>query len=235
MRSPTSGRLSPRDLAIIDSVRLLGQVSAGQLLRLHFADGSPASRGARTRRTMTRLVTRGAVVRLPQRWVGGYRGGSDGYVYQPPGSRSRSFLDHRVALTELYVQLVETARLGLFDLADFRAEPASYRRLGALELKPDAWLRLEHDGRGRQVFIELDRGTESAVQITAKLTTYAAAVRAWPADDDNFPLVLFVVCHDLPQREEQQVRLIARTIQRHPVPGLFAICPFGDAANYLVR
>jgi len=235
MRNPTSGRLSPRDLAIIDSVRLLGQVSASQLLRLHFADGSPASRGARMRRTMTRLVSWGTVARLPARWVGGYRGGSDGYVYQPPDSRSRSFQDHRVTLTELYVQLVEAARTGLFDLADFRPEPASYRQLGALELKPDAWLRLEHDGRGRQVFIELDRGTESAAQITTKLTTYAAAARAWPARDGTFPLVLFVVCHDLPPREEHQVRLIARTIQRHPVSGLFVVCPFGDATNYLVR
>jgi len=235
MGSPPPGRLSPRDLAIIDSVRLLGQVSAGQLLRLHFADGSPGSRGVRMRRTMTRLVSRGMVTRLPHRWVGGYQGGSDGYLYQPPGSRSRSYQDHRMAITELYVRLVEAARTGQFTLTDFHAEPASYRQLGALELKPDAWLRLEHQGRRRQVFIELDRGTESAAQIATKLGTYAAAARVWPAAEGPFPLVLFVVSHEQPSQEEQQVRRIAGAIHRHPARDLFAVCSFVEATDYLVR
>ncbi|KJS53489.1 hypothetical protein VM98_24875 [Streptomyces rubellomurinus subsp. indigoferus] len=233
MRSPAAARLSPRDLAILATVRRLGQVTSSQLLRLHFADGSPRSRGARMRRTMARLSQWGLVARVPQRWIGGHAGGSGGYLYLPPDSRSRVYQDHKLAVAELYVQLTETARTGVFELTDFEAEPACHRPVGAVRLKPDAWLRIERGGRGRQGFIELDRGTESTGQITAKLATYAAASRAWP-EDGAFPWVVFVVACDLPAEGARQRRLIQRAIQHHPDHDLFAVCDIDEAVATLV-
>ncbi|OLE23310.1 MAG: hypothetical protein AUG49_16370 [Catenulispora sp. 13_1_20CM_3_70_7] len=154
MRSFAVRRLSPRDQGVIETVHLLGQVSAGQLLRLHFVDGSPVTRGTRMRRTMTRLSERGLVAQVPNRWIGGYGGGSGGYLYQAPGSRSRTHRDHRIAIAELYVRAIEAERAGQFIMTTFACEPACYCRVGALDLKPDAALTLSRstalrNGRGR--------------------------------------------------------------------------------------
>lgn len=234
MRSLTVPRLSPRDQAVIQTVHLLGQVSAGQLLRLHFADGSPATRGTRMRRTMTRLSEHGLVDQLPTRWIGGHGGGSGGYLYQAQGSRSRTYREHRLAIAELYVRIVEAERAGQFRLVEFACEPGSYRRIGTLELKPDAALRLSRGEARRHVFIELDRATETAAQITSKLTTYAAAERSWPTGS-AFPLVLFVVSHELASGEQRQIERIVGAISRHPAAELFAVCPFDGAIDHLVR
>lgn len=235
MRSFVAPRLSPRDHAVIHTVHLLGQVSAGQLLRLHFADGSPKTRGMRMRRTMTRLSEQGLVAQLPNRWIGGPGGGSGGHLYQAPGSRSRAYRDHRLALAELYVRMVEAERASQFQLTAFAPEPACYERVGTLELKPDARLTLSRGEARRHVFIELDRATETAAQITSKLTAYAAAERSWRAESGPFPLVLFVVTCELAAGEQRQVERIARAISRHPAGDLFAVCPFDHATSYLVR
>lgn len=235
MHSFAVPRLSPRDQAVVRTVHLLGQVSAGQLLRLHFADGSPGTRGTRMRRTMTRLSEHGLVDQLPTRWIGGHGGGSAGYLYQVPGSRSRTYREHRMAIAEVYVRAVEAERAGEFNLTDFACEPGSYRRVGTLELKPDAALRLSRGEARRHVFIELDRGTETGAQITSKLNVYAGAERSWPSEDGPFPLVLFVVHHELEHGEQLQVERIHRAISRHPASELFAVCPFDGAIDHLVR
>lgn len=235
MRSLTVPRLSPRDQAVIQTVHLLGQVSAGQLLRLHFADGSPATRGTRMRRTMTRLSEHGLVDQLPTRWIGGYGGGSASYLYQLPHSRSRTYREHRLAIAELYVRAVEAERVGEFKMEAFACEPDSYYRVGAVVLKPDAALSLSRDNARRHLFIELDRATETAAQITTKLSAYATAERSWPADGGPFPLVLFVVSHELASGEQRQVDRISRAISRHSAKELFAVCPFDGAIHHLVR
>ena len=104
------------------------------------------------------MVTRRLLLRLP-RIMGGARAGSAGFVYgldtagarlTAPGDRRRQpwnvglpFLAHSLAVTELYVRLVEAHRLGTFELASFTGEPACWRSFsgpggGRVTLQPDA-------------------------------------------------------------------------------------------------
>jgi Replication-relaxation len=226
--------LSTRDQAVIETVRRHGQATAGQLQRLHFADGSEASRGPRTRRTLARLTAAGHLLRLV-RPLGGFGGGSGAYVYLPPSSRARAADPHRLAVTELHVRLVEWARTDAGELTDFQAEPECHRQVGRVVIKPDGWLRLATGGRGRQVFIELDRGTESGPEIARKLAVYTTAHEAWT--EPVFPLVLFVAWHELPEREQQRQAFLERLIQHHPSRNHFhtAVCGFDQAIPTLVQ
>lgn len=234
MPSFTSTGLSPRDQAIIETVRRHGQATSGQLQRLHFADGSAASRGPRTRRTLARLTATGQLLRLA-RPLGGFGGGSGAYLYLPPTSRARAADLHRLAVTELHVRLVEWTRTGAGELSDFQAEPECHRQVGRAVIKPDAWLRLVASGRARQVFIELDRGTESGPEIARKLAAYAGAHAAWT--EPVFPLVLFVAWHELREREAQRQAFLDRLIHHHPGRSDFrtAVCGFDQTISALTE
>ena len=226
--------LSARDQAVIETVRRHGQVTSGQLQRLHFADGSELSRGPRTRRALARLTTAGHLLRLA-RPLGGFGGGSGAYLYLPPTSRARAADPHRLAITELHVRLVEWTRTGAGELSDFQAEPECHRQAGRMVLKPDGWLRLTMGNTGRQAFIELDRGTESGPEIARKLTAYTNAIESWT--EPVFPLVLFVAWHELPEREQQRQAFLDRLIHHHPSRSHFRteVCGFDQTIPTLIQ
>jgi hypothetical protein len=187
-------RLSRRDKDIIDDIHRLRLVTGAQLERLHFADLSPASRGRTRRRVLHRLVSWRVLATLPRR-VGGVRAGSKGLVYhldtagawllrlralahgqnapRRPAIPSAGLTAHILAVSELYVQLVERARTGAFQVATFQAEPTCWwpDDLGG-QLKPDAYAVLAAHAYRDAWWIEADRGTEHRPALQRKLMSY---------------------------------------------------------------
>jgi Replication-relaxation len=239
--------LTPRDRAILVTLRRLRVATAVQLERLHFEGvGVRASRLALASLTQRRLVAR-----LP-RVVGGVRAGSAGYVYAldvagwrlaDPGRRpvrpwpiGTAFLAHSLSVTELYVRLVEQERAGGPILAEFAGEPACWRSFagpggGRVWLKPDALAALRLGGFEDRWFIEMDRATESLATIARKCETYR---RYWQSGVEQartgvFPQVLWIV------PDERRAGVVAEVCGRQPAEAwqLFAVATGSEAVNRL--
>lgn len=220
-----TSRLSDRDREIVRTVDRFRQVTSGQVLRLFFADNSPASRKARMTRTMTRLHKWGHLSRIP-RAVGGWSGGSDGYTYIPPTSRARIPDPHTLDITELYVRLREAERTGECVLLAYDPEVFAHATVGHVELKPDAYVRLKTAQGTYRYFIEVDRGTEWRHQLAGKLRRYTQAFTRW--DEPTFPLVMWSV------PDEQRGRLLESVIKRSDEPGLFAVEVYDAVVSRLI-
>lgn len=237
------GELSQRDLAILADVARLRLTSTRQLERLHFGatDGASALSAARgCRRSLERLVRDRLLLRLDRR-IGGLRAGSAAFIYAtgPAGQRvigdagprrrfrepSAVFVEHTLAVAEVYVRLHEDAASGDVRLMTIEAEPRCWRavnNLGARSmLKPDLFVSLEAGELEYRWFVEIDLGTEHQPAIVRKCLTYEAYYRSGveQAAHDVFPRVLWVA------PDEPRARAIARTINRanQLTRGLFVV------------
>lgn len=212
--------LTPRELALVHDLDRLRLASAKQLERLHVTAESPQANATQARRTLARLTERRVVTRLERR-VGGVRAGSRGSVYaldaagqrlasvcgpaggvriRRPWTPGSPFLAHQLAVSELYVRLVEAGRGGQLDVLDFATEPVSWRTFTGLGgartvLKPDAFVGLGLGDFEDSYFIEVDRATHSGPSVARKLTLYR---RYWQTGREQerrgvFPKVLVVV------------------------------------------
>jgi hypothetical protein len=190
-------KLSPRDHAIIDSLDQLRVATTVQLRSLHFTDLTAASAARQAPRTLARLARSGVLVPLP-RQVGGVRSGSAATIWaldvagqrlasqagpaggsrlRRPWTPSLPFVAHRLAVSQLYVDLTEAAHAGRCELLTFEAEPLSWRRFtaphgGTAYIKPDAAVRLGTDDFERGYFIEIDRATEARTTIERKCRSF---------------------------------------------------------------
>ncbi|MGR6971421.1 replication-relaxation family protein [Streptomyces cynarae] len=212
-------QLSQRDVAVLASLHRVRLLSLDQLRRLAVTDGSPRARTRRAQLMMQRLHGLGLVVRF-SRIIGGVRGGSSGYIYGlsglgqavidadgPLGGRRRRvweskpyFQDHMLAVSELYVQLVERHREGSTELLAFDAEPASWRHHTGpggelVMLRPDAYVRLGTAAVEYSAFIEVDLSTETLPTIQKKSQRY---VDYWRSGMEQrwrgvFPKVVWLV------------------------------------------
>jgi hypothetical protein len=207
-------RPSARDRAVVETVTRFRQLTAGQLRRLFFAEGSPASQPVRQRRVLARLVRDQQLERLP-RPIGGGDGGSGGYVYIPPASHARIPNPHTLDIADLYVRLVEADRQQLLALVDLAPEPYCHVATENAILKPDTFLRVRTTTGTFQYFIEIDRGTEWRPQLRAKARAYARAFASWT--EPTFPKVVFVVPDQL------RCAFIAELVKRQPNPELFSV------------
>lgn len=240
--------LSERDWAVTRDVAKLRLVTAKQLERLHFTELSGASGPVVRRRVLGRLV-RWEVLTTLERRIGGVRAGSSGLVYaldiagkrlvtedarvtRPslPGVR---YMRHVLAVTELYVALVERARLGELRLDHFDAEPASWRRDGrGGRLKPDAYVRVSGAEHFDSWWIEVDLATEHVPTIRRKLMTYVEFYNRGQLGPDNIMPWILVVVPDA-KRLSQIVRLFP---QLSPQAGeLFTVALHNDAADVIMR
>jgi hypothetical protein len=181
---------------------------------------------------LTRLTKRGVVTRF-SRIIGGLRAGSSGYIYGlsalgqavldtggPLGGRRRRvweakpyFQDHMLAVSELYVRLVEQHRLGQGDLLDYDAEPAAWRHFTGsggelVVVKPDAYVRLGAGAIEHSSFIEVDLTTETLPTIQRKSQRY---IDYWRSGMEQqwrgvFPKVVWLV-----QNEQRAERITSVT------------------------
>ncbi|WP_103338195.1 replication-relaxation family protein [Amycolatopsis sp. CA-126428] len=182
-------RLGERDRAILETVNRLHLATGLQLERLHFTELSGRSRVVSRSRTLARLVSWRVLLPLPRR-VGGPRRGSTVTVFaldtagarllkahagrvRRPGAPGERVMAHIVAVSELYVSLVEFACGGRYNLRTFQPEPACWWPDGrGGVLKPDAFAVLSNGRVDHLWWVEVDRSTESLPTLRRKLRTY---------------------------------------------------------------
>jgi hypothetical protein len=247
-------RLSPRDQAIVSTLDALRVATTTQLGRLHFADLTDLSRARQSTKALRRLEGLGVVARL-ERQVGGHRSGSAAAVWsldlagqrltsacgpaggntpRRPWTPSLSFLAHRLAISESYVEVCEAAERGTANLLEFAAEPYCWRRfttvVGPGWVKPDAHVRVMADGFERGVFLEVDRATESLPTIARKLRIYA---QYWESGREQarrgyFPFVVFAAPH-----RDRAAALTALCERQGDAAKLFRVIQDGELATVL--
>lgn len=213
-----SNQLTPRDLAITQTVSSLRCVSGSQLQRMHIPSGTPLGRSRTARRILRRLTTLDVLARLERRIGGPLGPGSDDYTYvlglggqrlarfrgwlphgrgRRPAEFGLTFLAHRLAVSELHARIIEGAQEGRYEIEALTAEPGCWRSYvgpgGApISLKPDSYARLATPDYLHANFCEVDLATESSSTIERKMRQYLAYY-ATGRESDPFPRVVFVV------------------------------------------
>lgn len=188
----TEGAMDDIDTTLINHIATARLLSGEHIRRLQQANSQSEQRILRRR--LQALHDQRVVTRIGRR-VGGVRAGSDGYVYaldvvgqrivdpQPrrqwrkPWTPSVRLMAHQLAVSELYVRLVELEQQGSIELFVFDTEPWCWRSFAGpggapMTLKPDAHVVLGHGDREIHAWIELDMATESLTWITQKAKTY---------------------------------------------------------------
>jgi Replication-relaxation len=242
-------------MAMLETLQEFRLMTGGQIKRLHFRGGEPATEARKARAACKRLAELGVIVRLERR-IGGVRAGSEGFVFGLSGlgsavldlsesipARHRrvadtklAFQSHVLTVSELAVQLTEAAGNGAFSVDELRAEPGCWRWFsdvggGQRPLKPDAFLRVGVEDYEFAAFIEVDLASESLPTITRKCMTY---VDYWKSGaeqrlNDFFPRVWWLVPH--PQR----LQAIADVLKHLPADArdLFQVAQFDHAVSVL--
>lgn len=249
-------RIGPRDEAILQTLARVRVASAQQLQRLHFVSSSPLSNARSARATLERLARWRVLTRLDRR-VGGVRSGSAGYVYaldrvgqrildaarpasetrfRRPWTPSAPFVDHALAVTELYVRLVEAEWDELLQVLVYDTEPVCWRSFNGpggevVMVKPDAYAVLGVGEFEEHAFIEVDRGTESSQALRVKLDRYRGywASGREQRSRDVFPRVVWLVPDG--RRLDQLVDIAAR--QPAEAWSLFKVALFENAVSAL--
>jgi hypothetical protein len=242
--------VTPKELAILSTLRQVRLASAAQLERLHFTETFPRYR----RQVLQSMTERGLVTRL-DRVVGGRRSGSAGYLYglgvagqrlllQGEGVRVRRpttpgapFVSHALAVTELATRLREAERRGQVEVLDLQTEPDCWRRHpgpggGSVVCKPDGYVRLGAGAFEDSYFMELDLATESPSTLDRKLDAYR---RYWTSGIEQsrrgvFPRVLWIV----PDLRRHQVVTDAISHQPAEAWQLHLCTLFEDAVGLMV-
>jgi hypothetical protein len=248
-------RLTDRDWQIIATLDRVRLATGLQLERLHFNDLGTRSRSVMRWRVLKRLVDARVLLPLDRR-VGTARRGSSKLVYvldsagsrlarmhvasdSPEGLQRRPrvpgerFVAHGLAVTELYVILVEHARLGRFTLDDYMVEAAAYwpDGLGGW-MKPDALVQLHGTDVTDYWWYEADLATESLPTIRSKLLTYLDFVqRGQLGPDGVVPRVLIGV----PAGKRQAA--IQSVISTLPAPAevMFTVTLMPDVVTVMAR
>lgn len=247
--------LSERDRSVLAALRRVRVLSGSQLERLAFDGIADSARGRVRRRVLGRLVGLGLVATLERR-VGGVRAGSAGLVYvltaaghrlldlceerateipvrrRPAHTPGQLFLAHMLAVSEVYVGLVEAARGGGWTLVDFAVEADARWPLGdGSLLRPDALVVLGAGEVEDVWWLEVDRGTESLPRLKTMLDRYLVFAQSGAAAPYGVvPRVLVSV------DSEQRLRRLRGLLRRLPEPAgeLFVGCRDADAVRLLV-
>lgn len=246
-------RMGERDWALVAMVNRLRLLRGDQIERLFFFDLAEGSRIICRCRVLRRLVAWRVLDCLPRR-IGGSRRGSATSVYalgsagqrlllarqtaagvarrvRHPGAVSERTIRHTLAISELYVGLVEQARQAGAPTLTFEAEPTCWwpDGLGGY-LKPDAYLALEDATVRDHWWAEVDRATESLPTLRRKLTTYLSFVeRGQLGPNGVIPRVLIVVPDE---RRREALQLIVEHLPE-PAEQMFGLVTERHAAVYL--
>lgn len=248
-------RLSARDFSIVQTLDRVRLASALQLERLHFDELAGRSRAIVRSKVLKRLVDFRVITSLDRRIGFAQRGSSElRYGLDSAGQRlvqlqahrelgerrvrrprlpGERFVAHMLAVTELYVALVEADRLAKLTLVEYQVESAAYWRdgLGGW-IKPDAFVKVKHGSVVDYWWYEADRATESLPTLHAKLVAYLDFVRRGQLGPDGvMPRVLIGV----PTSRWQGA--IEDLVHDLPAPAdvMFVVSLMEDAAAVLTR
>lgn len=179
---------------------------------------SPETTARMRRRIMTRLCGLGLVDTLARR-IGGARAGSAGHVYtltsaghvflallngEPsPGRRRHArnpgelFLTHALAISGIYVDLIEHSRSGAFQMASFTTEPHCWHPVGnGAYLRPDAYAVLAAAKHADCWWLEIDQATESTPRLRAKTRAYRDFLTSGGVGPDHVPPRVLITTPD---------------------------------------
>jgi hypothetical protein len=199
-------QLSERDKAVLLSAQQCRFLTTGQIQRLHFIEPPTSAAKIRaTNRTLTKLHAAGLLSRLLRR-IGGVRAGSSAAIWRVSAAGQRflcrdmpqefprkrlavpttAFLQHSIAVAELFVRLKATA-----NLQSVQFEPECWRG----QLKPDLYAITTSDGFADYYFFEVDRDTEAPSRVITKCRRYVDYYRTGAEQRQSgvFPLVVWVV------------------------------------------
>lgn len=181
-------------------LRLLGsfpQLTSAQIHSLLFADLASITP---CYRALMRLLDSRLVVRIPQRVVGGSKGGSGAYVYTLPENSRRVVSFHSLAVADTWIALKQLERAGLLEVNGLSTEPDCWTTIGRTELRPDMYVELTINGSRLLLWLEVDMATEGQRQVRGKLNDYFEATHGL---DPNqwFPGIIWVAIDDARARE----------------------------------
>jgi hypothetical protein len=245
-------RVSARDRAIISTIHRLRLVSGVQLERLHFHELTGRSRSVKRWQTLKRLVDAGVLIPLDRR-VGTAVRGSAGLNYaldsagqsliwlqarreslRPPVRRPRApgdhFAAHILAVSELYVRLIERSRLGGFTVGEFQVEPRWPNGIGGW-LGPDAFIRLDRPAAADYWSYEAELAIKSEPAIRRKLQAHLDFVqRGQLGPDGVVPRVIVGV------EKRLQQAVIQSVVDSLPEPAdaLFFVAGLTDVTQIMV-
>jgi hypothetical protein len=247
-------RLSPRDLMILLTLNRVRLATGLQLERLHFYELTGRSRSVKRADVLKRL-TDAAVLTLIERRVGTANRGSAQQCYaldsaglrlvqlhlnkhapqsqvRRPGFPGDRFVAHTLAVTELYVDLVERSRLGTSVLGEFQAEADAYWPNGLRGwIKPDAFVRLEQGDEAVYWWFEADMATESLPTIRRKLLAYLDFVQRGQLGPDGVAPKVLIGVSAVKRREA-----VRSVIEELPAPGesLFQVVEQAEVAKVMI-
>ncbi|HEX4401717.1 MAG TPA: replication-relaxation family protein [Galbitalea sp.] len=237
--------VTPRDIAILESLAAHRLLATGQVYELHFWSHASYTSGIRAcTRVLTRLEHSRFVRRL-DRTIGGMGGGSTANIWAidvagdrllraalDPEQRtrlrvfepSRAFLDHTLAVADAHIALLRAARAGVFEILDVQTEPGNWRsypnELGStVQVKPDLAVVSASEDYEDHWFLEMDRGTESIPTLIGKCQLYER-YRASGIEQANvgiFPHVIWL----LPTEHRAELLRMAIAKQAGLDPRLF--------------
>jgi Replication-relaxation len=209
-------RLSDRDWQIIEAMNRLRLMSGQQLERGYFAALTGHARAVVRGRVLRRLVHWQVLAVLPRR-IGGAARGSAGAAFalgatgvrlcterpattsmprvRYPVAPTERSVRHTLAVSELYVGLMEQARMQGAQVIAFEAEPASWwpNGLGGF-MKPDAYVCLTLGRVREHWWVEVDLATESLPTVKRKLLAYLDFVERGQLGPGNLVPRVLVSC-----------------------------------------
>ncbi len=248
-------RLSDRDWQIIEVVNRLRLMSGDQLERLCFAPLTGHTRAVVRGRVLRRLVDWHVLTVLPRR-IGGAARGSSGSVFalgaagarlcakrqaaaqaqqrvRLPGAPTERSVRHTLAVSELYVGLVEQARAQHAQVGIFAAEPASWwpNGLGGF-LKPDTYACLALGNVRDHWWVEVDLATESIPTVKRKLLTYLDFVERGQLGPGNLIPKVLLTC-----MTSARCAALRTVVSKLPAPAsdLFVTVVHHEAAAYMLQ
>ena len=191
--SELRNQLSERDWSIIRSVGDFRFLTSRHIQVMHFDGAHPtASASARScGRVLARLTRLRLLSRLEQRHIGGLRGGSGSHTYglgivghrllerklrQGQWEPSTTFLNHSLAVADVFVALVIASKRAELQLIAFEPEPTCWRTIrgyGATEsLRPDFLVVIAREDLEYHYWIEVDLGSEHRSTIAKRCEQY---------------------------------------------------------------
>jgi Replication-relaxation len=248
-------QLSDRDQAISTNLEHTRVLTGAHLQRLHFAHIDPSARARDRRRVLQRLTNLDLVSTLDRR-VGGIRAGSAGHIYTlaPAGRRLQAlqhgqqltkrlrrprtpgapFLNHALAISEIYVALVEASRIHSFQVSTFDTEPTCWHPAGnGRYLHPDAYTVLQAFMHQDCWWLEIDQATESLPRITRKCRAYLGFLTHGGLGPDGVPpRILFTAPN--PHRVQAIGDVITKLTTTTETSQLICVTTHTDAPNFLI-
>jgi Replication-relaxation len=234
-------------------VRLLTGAHLDRLLA--HPETTPETTARHRRRIMTRLHNLGLVTTL-ERKIGGVRAGSAGHIYtltplghrvlaalhnQPcpphikkPATPGTLFLAHTLAISDIYVRLIEASRHHTVTMPSFVTEPACWQPTGhGTYLKPDAYCVLSTTTHQDCWWLEIDQNTEPLPRIERKCRAYLDFLIHTGAGPDNVPPRILFTTPDT-DRSDAIHKVIIKLSATAETDQLICVAIHEGAAKFLI-